>query len=76
MIGHGRLLTSPVSREMKKTARKMTKRSLAIPAAVPAIPPNPSRAAMSAMMRKKTVHPNIVSPFLSFLAYKFSNFLR
>lgn len=47
---------------MIKTTKKTTKRILAIPAAVPAIPVNPNRPATIATTRKISAHCNISFP--------------
>jgi hypothetical protein len=47
----------------------MKNKILAIPAAVPATPPKPSTAAMSAITRNVTVHPNIVCLLMSSLLF-------
>lgn len=41
-------------------------KAFAIPAEAAAIPPNPSTAAISAIIKKVTAQPNIVSPPLTF----------
>jgi hypothetical protein len=47
---------------MIKITTKRKKRNFAMPAAAVAIPPNPNRAATSAMTRKTTAQYNIKSP--------------
>lgn len=49
----------PVTRDITKRMRKMTKQILAIVAAIPARPPKPSSAATSAIIRKMIVLFNI-----------------
>jgi hypothetical protein len=56
---------SPMMRDTRKMARKTKKSSLAIPTAVPAIPPKPKSAATRAITRNIIAQPNTVtSPFL------------
>jgi hypothetical protein len=43
--------------------RKIKKRTLAIDAAVPAMPPNPKNAAIRAIMKKTADQYNIAAPF-------------
>jgi hypothetical protein len=49
-------------RDTRNMTRKTKKRIFAIPAAAPAMPPKPNRAAMSAITRNVTAHPNIIFP--------------
>jgi hypothetical protein len=49
----------------------MTKHIWAMPAAVPAIPVKPRRAAINAMTKNVRVHLNIITPFLIELAQAF-----
>lgn len=62
----GRPRSAPAMAETIKSMRNTKKRILAIPAAAPAIPPNPRTPAMRAIMRKVIVHPNIDYPFIEF----------
>lgn len=55
----------PKMKKMTHITRNMTNKSFAIPADAAAMPPNPSTAAMSAIIRKVTAQPNIVSPPLA-----------
>jgi hypothetical protein len=60
-INSGRhLLTDPVMRDITNKTRKIKNKTLAIPAAPDAIPPNPKIAATMAMIRNVTVHRSIV----------------
>jgi len=43
----------PMTSETRKSTMKMKNNTFAMPTAVPAMPPNPSAAAMSAMIRKQ-----------------------
>jgi hypothetical protein len=55
----------PLQPKMKKIThitRNTKNRNFAIPADAAAIPPNPNTAAISAIIRKVTAQPNIVSP--------------
>ena len=52
-----------MTNEMTNRMRKTTKMIFAMPTAVPAIPPNPRTAAMSAMTRKVIAQDNIMSSF-------------
>jgi hypothetical protein len=53
------LLERPKIRERINSTRKMKNNTFAIPAAPAAIPPNPKIAAITATIRKITVHRNI-----------------
>lgn len=55
-------LLLPAIRETRKRMIKTTNRTLAIHAAVPAMPPNPKTPAMSATIRKVIAQPNIAVP--------------
>ena len=52
-------LRRPNNRETTNKTRNITNRILAIPAAAPAIPPKPNRAATMATIRKKIDQDNI-----------------
>jgi hypothetical protein len=53
--------------------RNRKNKNLAIPADAAAIPPNPNSAAISAIIRKVTAQPNIVSPPLLQIESKQTN---
>jgi hypothetical protein len=56
----------PNNRETTNKTRKITNKIFAIPAAAPAIPPKPNKAATRAITRKKIDQDNIfTSPFVS-----------
>jgi hypothetical protein len=60
---YGTLLPlQPKKKKIMHITRNRTNKNLAIPADAAAIPPNPSSAAISAIIRKVTAQPNIVSP--------------
>src|SRR4029077_9387267 len=59
----------PNTRETKNKTRKITNKIFAIPAAVPAMPANPNRAASSAIIRKVNDQFNIRTPFSLFAAW-------
>ncbi len=63
--GHyGTLLPlQPKTKKITHITRNRKNKNFAIPADAAAIPPNPSTAAISAIIRKITAQPNIVSPF-------------
>jgi hypothetical protein len=50
----------PAIKRIRKITTKRKKRNFAISAAAPAIPVNPSNAAMTAMMKKIAAHLNII----------------
>ena len=52
----------PKKKKITHITRNRKNKSLAIPADAAAIPPNPSSAAISAIIRKVTAQPNMVSP--------------
>lgn len=49
----------PTNRLIMKSTIKMKNNTLAMPTAVPAIPPNPNSAAISAIIKNSTAHRNI-----------------
>jgi hypothetical protein len=60
---YGTLLPlQPKKKKITHITRNRKNKNLAIPADAAAIPPNPSSAAISAIIRKVTAQPNIVSP--------------
>jgi hypothetical protein len=60
---YGTLLPlQPKTKKITHITRNRKNKNLAIPADAAAIPPNPRTAAISAMIRKVTAQPNIVSP--------------
>src|SRR6267143_4604934 len=60
---HGTLLPlQPKTKKITHITRNRKNKNLAIPADAAAIPPNPSTAAISAIIRNVTAQPNIVSP--------------
>jgi hypothetical protein len=64
---HGTLLPlQPKRKKITHITRNRKNRNLAIPADAAAIPPNPSTAAIRAIIKNVTAHPDIVSP----LCYK------
>jgi hypothetical protein len=52
----------PKIKKITHITRNRKNRNLAIPADAAAIPPNPNTAATSAIIKKVTAQPNIVSP--------------
>jgi len=65
----------PNRRETTNRTRNITNRSLAIPAANPAMPPNPNTAATSATIRKKIDQDNIlISPLVTDTLHLFSGY--
>jgi hypothetical protein len=62
-VTYGTLLRlQPKKKKITHITRNKTNKNLAIPADAAAIPPNPSSAAISAIIRKVTAQPNIISP--------------
>jgi hypothetical protein len=60
---YGTLLPlQPKKKKITHITRNRKNKNLAIPADAAAIPPNPSSAAISAIIRKVTAQPNIVLP--------------
>jgi len=60
---YGTLLPlQPKKKKITHITRNRKNKNLAIPADAAAIPPNPSSAAISTIIRKVTAQPNIVSP--------------
>ena len=53
-------LTKPLNNEAIKSTKNMKKITLAIPAAAPAIPPNPNIAAINAITTNVIVQRNII----------------
>jgi len=58
-------LTRPLNSEITKSIKKIKKITLAIPAAAPAIPPNPRTAAINAIITNVIVQRNIFFMVLS-----------
>ena len=61
----------PLIRDIKNKIIKITKTILAIPAAAPAIPPNPKMAAIIAIITNVIVQRNIIIYFL--MVYKLNS---
>ena len=57
-----RLPLQPKRKKIMHITRNKKNKNLAIPTDAAAIPPNPSTAAINAIIRKVTAQPNIVSP--------------
>jgi hypothetical protein len=61
--GYGTLLPlQPKTKKITHITRNMKNKIFAIPAEAAAIPPNPSTAAIKAIIRNVTAQPNIFSP--------------